>query len=41
MQPQRKHPVVPKRPPLAVKRAPRPALKPMPRMMPKQHRGGR
>jgi hypothetical protein len=30
-----------KRPVLPPKRAPRPALKPQPRVMPKQHRGGR
>jgi hypothetical protein len=30
-----------KRPLLPPKRAPRPALKPQPRVMPKQHRGGR
>ena len=30
-----------KRPMLPPKRAPRPALKPMPRQMPKQHRGHR
>jgi hypothetical protein len=27
--------------PLPPKRAPRPALRPQPRVMPKQHRGGR
>jgi hypothetical protein len=32
---------VTKRPVLPPKRAPRPALKPQPRVMPKQHRGGR
>jgi hypothetical protein len=32
-------PKLPKRP--ALKHSPRPALKPMPRQMPKQHRGGR
>ena len=30
-----------KRPPLPPKQAPRPALRPQPRMMLKQHRGGR
>lgn len=30
-----------KRPLLPPKRQPRPALKPQPRQMPKQHRGGR
>ncbi len=30
-----------KRPVLPPKRTPRPALKPQPRVMPKQHRGGR
>ena len=34
-------PAAKKRPPLPPKRAPRPALKPQPRVMPKQHRGGR
>jgi hypothetical protein len=34
-------PPMSKRPPLPPKRLPRPALKPQPRVMPKQHRGGR
>jgi hypothetical protein len=35
-------PPMPKRPhPLPPKRVPRPVLKPQPRVMPKQHRGGR
>jgi hypothetical protein len=34
-------PKLAKKHPLAPKRAPRPALKPQPRVMPKQHRGGR
>ena len=34
-------PVSKKRPVLPPKRAARPALKPPPRLMPKQHRGGR
>lgn len=39
-QPSTKKPSM-KRPMLPPKRAPRPALKPMSRAMPKQHRGGR
>lgn len=34
-------PVIGKRPILPPKRAPRPALKPQARVLPKQHRGGR
>ena len=36
-----RQPVGKKRPMLPPKRAPRPALKPQARVMPKQHRGGR
>ena len=36
-----RQPVAKKRPLLPPKRAPRPALKPQSRAMPKQHRGGR
>ena len=39
--PQTRQATVNKRPLLPPKKAARPALKPQPRVMPKQHRGGR
>jgi hypothetical protein len=36
-----RQPVAKRRPPLPPKQARRPALKPQPRQIPKQHRGGR